>query len=218
MTIERLIHLAATINPGFFIIAAALLAAVARDVVMRSIILIGAPAIALLVLLYPPVAGIEVSRQTFLGFNLALYRPDSLSLIFGFGFVLATALGGIYSLHRRDRMQDSAGLIYAGSALAAVFAGDLISLVLFAEIGTLASAVLIFARRTGPAYRAGLRYLAIQSIGGLALLAGAALYGTEKGTFLLAELGGLRNGVLTGIFDPATPAGLLIFIGVGIKA
>ena len=218
MTVDRLLDFAVTINPGFFVIAAALIAALAKDVATRAAALLGGPAIALVVLLYPPVAGMEVSRETFLGFDLALYRPDSLSLTFGFGFVLAAMLGGIYSLHRRDRMQDSAGLVYAGSALAAVFAGDLISLVLFAELATLASAVLVFARRTGPAYRAGLRYLAIQSIAGLALLAGAALYGIEKNTFVLAELGGLWNGVLVGVLDLSQPGAMLIFAGVGMKA
>lgn len=218
MTVDRLIDFAATVNPGFFIIAAALIAAVAKDVAIRAFALIGGPAAALVVLLYPPVAGIEVSRETFLGFDLALYRPDSLSLIFGFGFVLAAMLGGIYSLHRRDRLQDAAGLVYAGAALAAVFAGDIVSLVLFAELATLASAVLVFARRTGPAYRAGLRYLAIQIIAGLALLAGVAMYGIEKNTFLLAELGGLWNGVLVGLLDLSQPGAMLIFVGVGIKA
>ena len=130
-------------------------------------------------------AGRRASRcraTTFLGFELALYRPDSLSLIFGFGFVLAAALGGIYSLHRRDRMQDAAGLVYAGSALAAVFAGDLVSLVIFAELATLASAVLVFARRTRPAYRAGLRYLVIQiDRRPRCCSAGVALYGVGEG-------------------------------------
>ena len=218
MTISRLLDIAATVNPGFFIIAAALIAALAKDVVIRAIALIGGPAVALIVLLFPPVAGIEVSRQTFLGFDLALYRPDSLSLIFGFGFVLAAALGGIYSLHRRDRVQDAAGLVYAGAALAAVFAGDLVSLVLFAELATLASAVLVFARRTGQAYRAGLRYLAIQSIAGLLMLAGAVMYGIEKNTFMFTELGGLWNGVLVGILDLNQPGAALILAGVGVKA
>ena len=66
----------------------------------------------------------EEQLVTFLGIELSLYRPDSLSLIFGLGFVLAAALGGVYSLHRRDRLQDAAGLVYAGSALGAIFAGD----------------------------------------------------------------------------------------------
>ncbi len=218
MTVERLLDFGATINPGFYLIVAALLAAVAKDMFTRALALIGGPALALLVMLYPPVAGAEVSRDLFLGFQLSLYRPDSLSLIFGLGFVLAAALGGIYSLHRRDRMQDAAGLVYAGSALGAIFAGDLITLVIFAEVATVASALLVFAARTGPAYRAGLRFLTIQMVAGLLLTAGAALYGIEKATFLIAGLGGLWNGLLVGIIDPASAGGMLIFAGVGIKA
>jgi multicomponent Na+:H+ antiporter subunit D len=218
MTVDRLIENLAAVNPGFFIIAAALLAAVAKDVVMRSVALIGGPLVALFVLLYPPVAGAEVTRTAFLGFELALYRPDSLSLVIGFGFCLAAGLIGVFSLHRRDPMQDAAGLVYAGSALAAIFAGDLISLVLFAEMATLASAALIFARRTGPAYRAGLRYLIIQASAGLALLAGAIMYGIAEGSFLFQELGGLWNGVLVGILDLNQPGAILILIGAGVKA
>jgi multicomponent Na+:H+ antiporter subunit D len=218
MTVNRLIELLQTVNPGFFVMIAAMLAAVAKDVVLRAVALIGGPALALVVMLYAPASGVEVSRHTFLNFEFSFYRLDSLSLIFGFGFVLAAALGGVYSLHRRDRMQDAAGLLYAGSAMAAVFASDLISLVVFAEMATLASAVLIFAQRTGPAYRAGLRYVAIQAIAGLALLAGAALYGVGKGSFLFSDLGTLWNSVLMLRFDINDPAALLILIGVGIKA
>lgn len=218
MTADQLIRNLAAVNPGFFIIAAALLAAVARDTVVRAVALIGGPVIAGFVLLYPPVAGTEVARSGFLGFDLALYRPDSLSLIFGFGFTLAAGLTGVYSLHRRDQVQDAAGMVYAGSAVAAVFAGDLISLVIFAEMATLASAAIIFARRTSASYRAGLRYLAIQSIGGLMLLTGAILYGLAQGSFLFQELGGLWNGVLVGIFDLKQPGAILILLGAGIKA
>jgi multicomponent Na+:H+ antiporter subunit D len=218
VTVERLLDFAVAINPGFYVIAAALLAVVAKDVFTRGVALVGGPLLALLVMLYPPVSGAEVSRELFLGFEMSLYRPDSLSLIFGLGFVIAAALGGIYSLHRRDRLQDAAGLVYAGAALGAVFAGDLISLVMFAEVATLSSALLVFARRTGPAYRAGLRFLAIQVAAGLMLTAGAVLYGASKGTFLIAELGGLWNGVLVSALDPHTAGGALILAGVGIKA
>ncbi|MDP3491826.1 MAG: Na(+)/H(+) antiporter subunit D, partial [Hyphomonadaceae bacterium] len=177
MTVDRLLDFAVTINPGFYLIVAALLVAVAKDAFTRAVALIGGPLLALMAMLYPPVSGADVSRELFLGFELSLYRPDSLSLIFGLGFVLAAALGGIYSLHRRDRLQDAAGLVYAGAALGAVFAGDLITLVMFAELATLASALLVFAARTGPAYRAGMRFLTIQIIAGLLLTAGAAMYG-----------------------------------------
>jgi multicomponent Na+:H+ antiporter subunit D len=63
-----------------------------------------------------------------------------------------------------------------------------------------------------------MRFLAIQLTAGLALLAGAALYGVEKGTFILAELGGLWNGVLVGILDINHPASWLILAGAGTKA
>ena len=218
MTVDRLLDFAVMINPGFYLIVAALLVAVAKDAFTRAVALIGGPILALLVMLYPPVSGADVSREMFLGFELSLYRPDSLSLIFGLGFVLASALGGIYSLRRRDRIQDAAGLVYGGAALGAVFAGDLISLVMFTELATLASALLVFAARTGPAYRAGLRFLTIQIIAGLLLTAGAAMYGVERGTFLIAQLGGLWNGVVLGIIDPGSMGGMLILAGVGIKA
>lgn len=218
MTVDRLLDFAVTINPGFYLMIAALLVAVAKDAFTRAVALIGGPILALLVMLYPPVSGADVSREMFLGFALSPYRPDSLSLIFGLGFVMASALGGIYSLHRRDRVQDAAGLVYAGAALGAVFAGDLISLVMFAELATVASALLVFAARTGPAYRAGLRFLTIQIIAGLLLTAGAAMYGVERGTFLIGQLGGLWNGVVLGIIDPGSMGGMLILAGVGIKA
>jgi multicomponent Na+:H+ antiporter subunit D len=99
-----------------------------------------------------------------------------------------------------------------------VFAGDLVSLVVFWEISTLTSAAIIFARRSRPAYRAGVRYLVIQMISGLMLLGGVCLYGVQSGTFLMAELAPLQEGVLLGLFDPSTPGGLMILLGAGIKA
>jgi len=217
MTVDGLVELAATVNPGFFVIAAALFAAIAKGP-LRPVALLGGPIVALVVLLYAPAAGVEVSRSEFLGFELALYRPDSLSLVFGLGFVVAALLGGIYSLHRQDRLQDAAGLVYAGSALGAVFAGDLVTLVIFWELSAVASAVLIFARRTYPAWRAGIRYLVIQSISGLLLIGGVTLYGVSHGGFLMSDLGGLADGVLLGLFDVSTPGGLMILVAVGIKA
>ena len=50
------------------------------------------------------------------------------------------------------------------------------------------------------------------------MTAGAAMYGVERGTFLIAELGGLWNGLVIGIIDPGSAGGMLILAGVGIKA
>jgi multicomponent Na+:H+ antiporter subunit D len=218
MTIDRLVELATTINPGVFLILAAIPASFATGSVVRVLALIGGPLLALAVMLYPPVAGVEVARGTFLGFDIAVYRPDSLSLIFGLGFVIAALLGGIFALHRVDRMQDASGLLYAGSAMGAVFSGGLVSLVVFWELTAIASAVLVFAGRTRKSYSAGMRYLVIQMISGVLMMTGAAMLGIEAGSFLIADLGSPQDGVLVGLFNLDLPGAWLILIGVGIKA
>ena len=62
-----------------------------------------------------------------MGLSLVTLRVDKLSLLFGYVFLLAAFLGGLFALHVRDSVQQSAGLIYAGSAIGAVFAGDLVT-------------------------------------------------------------------------------------------
>ena len=78
-------------------------------------------------------------------------RVDKLSLVFGYVFHLAAFLGAIYALHVRDRVQHSAGTLYAGSSIGALFSGDLITLFVFWELTAITSVFLILARRTGRA-------------------------------------------------------------------
>src|SRR5690606_5458497 len=61
---------------------------------------------------------------SFLDFELSLFRADRLALLFGYLFHIAALIAIIYSLHIKDRLQQTASLLYAGSALGAVFAGD----------------------------------------------------------------------------------------------
>ena len=111
----------------------------------------------------------------FLGLELQLYEADRLSLIFGYVFHLAALIGIIYALHVRDTLQQVSSVLYAGSAIGAVFAGDLITLFIFWELLTLTSVFLIWARRTSRSYNAGMRYLIIQICSGFLLLAGIVL-------------------------------------------
>ncbi len=78
--------------------------------------------------------------------SLEPLRVDRLSILFGYLFHIAAFLSVVFSLHLRDRLQHVAGLLYAGSALGAVFAGDYVSLFLFWEMLALTSVFLIFAR------------------------------------------------------------------------
>ncbi len=147
-------------------------------------------------------SGLEVAL---FDIRLELVRADKLALLFGILFHLATFLACLYALHLRDRMQQVSALIYAGGALGAVFAGDLITLFVAWEIMAVASVFLIFARRTPRASAAGLRYLTVQISSGLLLLAGALLHISETNSpaFNAIGLGSL--------------AGILIFTAFGIK-
>ncbi len=164
-------------------------------------------------LLAPVLAGLQVwnlpldshSQTVFFGFQLDLMRVDKLSRVFALIFCLAAFLGNLFAWHIRDTVQQVAALLYAGSAIGAVFAGDLISLFFYWEGTAIASVFLIWARRTEGAYHTGMRYLIIQIGSGVILLAGIALYYRDTGSISF-ELMTLKS-----------PASWLIFIAFGIK-
>ena len=168
----------------------------------------------LAVLLLVPVAGglqlLGVDAGTrwelaVLDYTLTPYRVDRLSLLFGYLFHIAAFLGVLFALHVRDTGQHIAALLYAGSALGAVFAGDLITLFVFWELLAITSVFLIWARRTDRALRAGLRYLIIQVLSGVLLLSGILVHYHDTGDLGFEYLG------LDGL------AAWLIFIAFGIK-
>lgn len=148
--------------------------------------------------------GVFAQAQLF-GITLELMRVDKLSTVFGLVFCLAAFLGNLYAWHVRDTIQQVAALLYAGSAIGAVFAGDLITLFLYWEGTAIASVFLIWARRTEGAYYTGMRYLIIQIGSGVILLAGIALLYRETGSLAFEKmtLGSLAT--------------WLIFLSFGIK-
>lgn len=184
----------------FFI--SALIALVTRGF-LRAVIMTIIPVISMLHLWTIP-EGIHL-QFSFLSFELLPYRVDKLSLMFGYIFHIAAFIAIIYSLHVRDTSQQVAAMMYAGSGLGAVFAGDLITLFVFWELLAFTSVFLILARRTQRAYVAAMRYLIIQVLSGVLLLIGAIFYQIDNATLEFAYLG------LDGI------AGWLIFIAFGIK-
>ncbi len=141
----------------------------------------------------------------FLGYDLVFGKMDRLSLIFGYIFHLISFIAILYALHVKDVVQHVAGLIYAGSALGVVYAGDLFSFFIFWEMLTVASIFLIWSRRTKAALGAGYRYLLIHAAGGLCLLAGIVLYVNQTGSIEFGYIG--LNG----------PATYFIFFGFGLN-
>ena len=108
-----------------------------------------------------PQEGVQVQLQ-FMEYELMPYRVDALSRVFGYVFHIAAFISVLFALHIRDTTQHVSGLLYAGSAVGAVFAGDLLTLFVFWELLAVTSVFLIWARRTEQAYQAGMRYLIIQ--------------------------------------------------------
>ena len=149
------------------------------------------------------------------GNPLNLVRIDSLSRIFGVIFHLAAVMASIYALHVEDTKQHIAAMIYAGGAIAAACAGDLVTLFVFWELTAVSSVVLVWAGQGKGAYKSGMRYLIIQVVSGVLLLSGAILEYSASGTlaFEAFEFGG--EGM--SMFDLSTGA-QLILLAFGIKA
>jgi multicomponent Na+:H+ antiporter subunit D len=139
------------------------------------------------------------------GYALTTLRLDKLSFVFGLIFHIAAFLAALYALHVRDPLQQVAALVYAGAAIGAVLAGDLITLFVWWELTAIGSVFLIWARRTERAYRVGLRYLIIQVGSGVILLAGVILHAQDTGSIAFDNLG------------LGSLATTLIFLAFGIK-
>jgi multicomponent Na+:H+ antiporter subunit D len=118
----------------------------------------------------------------FFGFDLTLLRVDKLSKIFGYIFTLNAFAAFIYAFYLKDSAQHMSALFYIGSALGAVFAGDLISFYFYWEVMAVASTFLILARKTKKAMGAGMRYILVHIFGGLCLLAGIVIYISNTGS------------------------------------
>ncbi len=140
-----------------------------------------------------------------LDFELVLGRADRWSLIFLNIFTVLSFIGILYVVRDNRPLDLSAGLLYAGSAMGVVMAGDLITLFLFWEMLTLGAVMCILARKTPEAGRAAYRYFLVHVLGGVVLLAG-----------LLIHLAG-GGGVAFDKIELAGPGAWLMFLGFGIN-
>jgi multicomponent Na+:H+ antiporter subunit D len=149
-------------------------------------------------------AGWRLEVEAF-GATLVLMRADPLSLAFATVFAIAACLNGLFSWQVRHGIEQPAALVYAGAAMGALFAGDLLTLFVFWELSAVASALVVWAGATPQAARAGMRYLLVQLASGMLLAAGAALRYAETGSLAFDRIG----------LDSA--GGVLILLAIGIK-
>ena len=184
----------------FFI--GALLALVTRGY-LRSILMLSIVTLSGLHLWF--IDGEVMVRMQFLEYELTPYRVDELSIVFGYVFHIAAFVSILFALHVKDTMQHVCGLLYAGSAVGALFAGDLLTLFVFWEILAVSSVFLVWARRTERAYQSGMRYLIIQVMSGVILLGGLLLHIEQSGSLAFDFIGTDHLG------------GWLILLAFGIK-
>jgi multicomponent Na+:H+ antiporter subunit D len=140
------------------------------------------------------------------GLQLRLCSVEGVSAVFAGLFCVAALLAAIYSINDRRRLQVAAALLYAGSGIGAVTAGDLFALFVHVEIMAVASTPIVCAAGTRYGFGAARRYLLWHLLSGLALLAGAVLQYSATGS---AEIRALT-------LDE--PGALLLLASFGVKA
>ena len=107
--------------------------------------------------------------------TLILARLDALAQPFAWLFGFAALIGSVYLRSRPRRREIAAGLGYAGASIAAVCAGDLLSLFLYWELTALTSTLLLVRNDAHTDHGIALRYLIVQLLSGVLLLGGIAL-------------------------------------------
>jgi multicomponent Na+:H+ antiporter subunit D len=196
---------------------------------VRKALILAIPVIGGLNLWFGVEPGVHMQFEL-LGYTLTPYRADKLSLLFGYLFHLAAFLGFLYALHLGDGTPDGsvadevgetdivgnakAGLqhvsamLYAGSAIGAVFAGDLITLFIFWELLAITSAFLIWARDSERSFATGFRYLIIHVVSGVLLLSGALMLAHSSGSIAFEHID----------LESAGVGGWILLLAFGIKA
>tara|TARA_B110000483_G_scaffold208227_1_gene253694 strand:+ start:3774 stop:5480 length:1707 start_codon:yes stop_codon:yes gene_type:complete len=188
--------------PGFIMVLGALLIPflphIIKQIYMMILILVSAFGLTL---------GFGIhSVITIMEFDFIVFQADELTFPFAIIFHIAAALNVIYGAHEKHWKQHVAIMSYSGAAIAAIHAGDLLTLFVWWEATAFTSVFLILASNTNRSYKAAVRYILIQVTSGMFLLAGAIILLMSDGNAILTK------------FDINSLYGQLIFIAFGIKA
>lgn len=151
-----------------------------------------------------------------------MFRVDGLALLFALLILVVGLLVILYAryyLSEQDSMRRFYAylLLFMGSMLGVVLSEHLIQLLIFWELTSISSFLLISFWHTRADARQGARMaLAVTGGGGLALLAGFLLLGEIAGTYELSEI--LQSGDRIRSHSLYVPALLLVLLGVFTKS
>ncbi|MDH4093606.1 MAG: Na(+)/H(+) antiporter subunit D [Betaproteobacteria bacterium] len=172
------------LHPGLLVVFAGVALALLRGPV-RAAVALAAPLAALWIVLAAP-AGPAWSGS-WLGLDMRPLAYDALSRLFAVIFALMAFGGALFALNQKSRLELPAAFVYAGSAIGAVLAGDLVTLFVFWELMAVGSTLVLWSAGAS-AYRASMRYLAIHLLGGVLLFAGIAGHVAETGSTEFARM------------------------------
>lgn len=124
----------------------------------------------------------------FLQYTLAIARINKMSILFGYVYVIAAFCMNIYALGVKNDWEHVAAMIYVGSSLGAIFAGDLFTLFFCLEIMSWAPFFLILFRGTKKAQGAAIRYILWHHVSGVCILAGILIHSHQSGSIEFAHM------------------------------
>lgn len=124
----------------------------------------------------------------FLQFTLDIGRINKLSVLFGYIYVIAAFCMNIFALGVKNDWEHVAAMIYVGSALGAIFAGDFFTLFFCLEIMSWAPFFLLLFRGTKRSLGAAFRYILWHHVSGLCILAGILIHWHQGGSIEFAHM------------------------------
>lgn len=175
----------ASFPPGLLLILGALLTAVTPGRAHKLWAIL-APLAGLAAIWTFPAEGRIV--QHWLDYDLVLAQFNLPTKAFATVFALMALVGGLYAQSSASRLELSAALLYAGSAIGVTFAGDLLSLFMFWEVMAIGSTLVVWSGGSERSHLAGRRYANIHLLGGAILLAGIAMHVQATGSIQLPRL------------------------------
>ncbi len=190
-------------SPGLIMVLGAFLLPLLRGGA-RSVLVLVLPLVALYLVWQVP-DGVPVTVP-FLDYTLEPVRGDRMSRLFATIFSLMGFVGGIYAYKQARLLELCAAYVYAGAAICAAMAGDLITLFAFWEVMAVGSTVVIWSAGSQGAYRAGMRYVLIHLLGGVVLMAGIVAYVGATGSISFNAI------------DTSAPGAWLILAGFLVNA
>lgn len=175
------------LHPGLILMITGILLLVIPSNLRKWVSLFGAVLTLVSVIMLDSGASLEYAFSDTV--TMELLSVDKLSKAFGLIFGVISVIAGIYSFDNGPAGEKCASLLYAGSSLGVIFAGDWISLIFFWEMMAVSSCYIVWAGRTQRAKRASYRYMVMHFFGGNLLLAGAIVLCMD-GNFAIESLTG----------------------------